>query len=325
LVHVRSIVCIATGVRYNSQTRLFSLRNSTPIPTLNQIQTAVMYGLGVRSPSDTKLLTFDKSWDAARMNSFLRQLLPKLFGYLSTKNPWIHTATTNKDLQVLPYVLLARSGKNLVPAVSPDGADPTGLDYFENSGRDSAAFKNRLLFIGVVETIQPKVYMSWNSNGMTAPGASPDSNSDDEWRSVDEDEIEIGPVETRLDTPVPEKRRRVTQITTSSPQSPQQAKRSRQDATSSHHSLPISESSSVAHSFGPVPAAVSMSTSRSALSSESADTDIMMSDVPSRYNTPPPSGIASDPIIISSPDFVTRPGATNPWAKRESFFETYRF
>lgn len=184
-----------------------------------------MYGLGVRSLSDTELLTFDKSWDAARMNSFLQQQLPKLFEYLAIRNPWIHTATTNKDLQTLPYVLLAHSGKNLIPAVSPSGANPTGLDYFENSGRDSAAFKNRQLFIGkytfgshllslftghdfagVVETIQPQVYMSWNSNSRNAPDASPDSNSDDDWRSVDKDEIEVGPVGTCPDTPVAEKR-----------------------------------------------------------------------------------------------------------------------
>lgn len=130
------------------KTRLTLMKKSTPIPSLNEIQTAVFYGLGARSPSDTELLTFDKSWDTAQMNIFLRQHLPKLFEHLATQNPWIRTATTNKDLKTLPYVLLARSGKYLVPAVIPSGANPTGLDYFENSGRDSASFKQRQLFIG---------------------------------------------------------------------------------------------------------------------------------------------------------------------------------
>jgi hypothetical protein len=63
-------------------------------------------------------------------------------------------------------------------------------------------------FAGVIETIQPQVYMSWNYNDTATPDVGPDSNSDDDWRSVDEGEIEIGPVETRPDTPVAEKRQR---------------------------------------------------------------------------------------------------------------------
>jgi hypothetical protein len=65
---------------------------------------------------------------------------------------------------------------------------------FENSGRDSATFKDRQLFIGKytlplftgggfagdIETIQPQIY---NYNNTAAPNARPNPNSDDNWRS----------------------------------------------------------------------------------------------------------------------------------------------
>jgi hypothetical protein len=82
-------------------------------------------------------------------------------------------------------------------------------NYFENSGRDSAAFKNHQLsidkythllslftghgFAGVTETNQPWVYVSWNYNGTTAPDVGSDPNLDDHQRSADKGEIEIGP------------------------------------------------------------------------------------------------------------------------------------
>jgi hypothetical protein len=180
-------------------------RSSIVIPGLNRIQTAALYGLAARSQSETNLFTFDTTWNMAEMNTFLCQKIPYLFDHFAIKDPWIKTINSNNWIdgnKTWPYVLLARVGTHLEPAVLTETKDPTGADYYDNSGRQSAAPKQRTIYIGILfsycsseiltqrllasrTAIRDAVYMKWKSN--------PDPGSPSEDLS-EESESEVEPV-----------------------------------------------------------------------------------------------------------------------------------
>lgn len=87
------------------------------------------------------------------MNKFLCTRLPQLFNYFAKSDPWILTVD-NSNWQdgdrEWPYVLLARAGRTLVPAILNGHLDPTLSDFRDNSGRSSCPDGERVVFLGKI-------------------------------------------------------------------------------------------------------------------------------------------------------------------------------
>ena len=79
--------------------------------------------------------------------------MPKIFNHFAKSSPWILTINwpdwTDGD-RVWPYVLLARAGRTLVPAILNGCVDPTLSDFRDNSGRPSCPDSKRVVFLGEV-------------------------------------------------------------------------------------------------------------------------------------------------------------------------------
>ena len=135
------------------QSRTISLASKTPIPNNHATQVAVRDGLGITCAGEQKLFELDRAGSLLDMNSFLRPLMPQLFNHLAKADPWIltvnHTDWTDGD-RIWPYVLLARVGRNLLPAVLNGHSDPTASDFRDNSGRMSCPDGERVVFLGAI-------------------------------------------------------------------------------------------------------------------------------------------------------------------------------
>jgi hypothetical protein len=127
--------------------------SKTPIPNGYGIQTAIRDGLGITSPNEQQLFELDRNGSLPDMNGFLRSHLPQLFHHFSKTNSWISTIN-NSDWEdgdrLWPYVLLARSNRNLVPAILNGRFDPTISDFRDNSGRIACPDAERVVFLGEI-------------------------------------------------------------------------------------------------------------------------------------------------------------------------------
>ena len=55
--------------------------------------------------------------------------------------------------RIWPYVLLARSGRTLVPAILNGHVDPTVSDFRDNSGRGGCPDGERVVFLGEISLL----------------------------------------------------------------------------------------------------------------------------------------------------------------------------
>ena len=88
--------------------------------------------------------------------------MPKLFTHFARTNPWISTIDTSNwedGDHMWPYVLLARAGRKLVPAILNGHTDPTVSDFRDNSGRASCPDSERVVFLGGIPLVQTTWYV----------------------------------------------------------------------------------------------------------------------------------------------------------------------
>ena len=133
------------------QSGTIALARKIAVPNMHAIQVAIRDGLGVTSPNERNLFELDRNGSLPDMNNFLRSQLPQLFNYFSKANPWVSTVEASNwedGDRVWPYVLLARSNRNLVPAILNGHDDPTVSDFRDNSGRPSCPDGERVVFLG---------------------------------------------------------------------------------------------------------------------------------------------------------------------------------
>jgi len=144
------------------QSGLTSLITPSKIPTGHGVQVAIQKGLGITSTSERDLFELNRDGNLLDMNSFLRKHLSPLFDYFAKRNPWIltvdHSTWTDGDRR-WPYVLLARDGRSLVPAVLNGHDDPTISDFRDNSGRKTCRDSERVVFIGEISLRRHKTVM----------------------------------------------------------------------------------------------------------------------------------------------------------------------
>jgi len=98
------------------------------------------------------------------MNHFLRSRMPKLFNHFAKADPWISTLNTSNwedGDRLWPYVLLARAGRSLVPAILNGHIDPTVSDFRDNSGRPGCPSGERVVFLAAVKAISEKTMSKW--------------------------------------------------------------------------------------------------------------------------------------------------------------------
>ena len=135
------------------QSGMVQLVSKTTIPNSHRIQTAVRDGLGITSPNDQQLFEVDRNGSLPDMNHFLRARLPQLFHHFAKVNPWVTTINNSEwedGDRLWPYVLLARSGRTLVPAILNGRIDPTISDFRDNSGRVGCPDGDRIVFLGEI-------------------------------------------------------------------------------------------------------------------------------------------------------------------------------
>lgn len=141
------------------QTGTVRLASRTLLPSIHQVQAAVQDGLGIRSPTERQLFELDRDGSLPDMNLFLRTHMPQLFHHFAKSSPWISTIT-NSEWQdgdrLWPYMLLARSNRNLVPAIQNGHIDPTLSDFRDNSGRAGCPDGERVIFLGETPSLALK-------------------------------------------------------------------------------------------------------------------------------------------------------------------------
>lgn len=129
------------------------MASKTLLPNNHKVQLAVRDGLGITSPNERQLFELDRNGSLPDMNKFLCTRLPQLFNYFAKSDPWILTVD-NSNWQdgdrEWPYVLLARAGRTLVPAILNGHLDPTLSDFRDNSGRPSCPDGERVVFLGEI-------------------------------------------------------------------------------------------------------------------------------------------------------------------------------
>lgn len=130
--------------------------SKTALPNVHSVTVAVRDHLGIRSSDERQLFELDRNGTLPDMNHFLRTRMPQLFQHFAKDYPWIMTVN-NSNWQDgdrnWPYVLLARSGRVLVPAIMPDHRNPTLSDFRDNSGRAACPDGERIVFLG--KTLPP--------------------------------------------------------------------------------------------------------------------------------------------------------------------------
>ena len=133
------------------QSGTVALAHKTPLPNNHAMQVAIRDHLGITSQNERNLFELDRNGSLPDMNSFLRSQMPKLFNHFAKTNPWISTvgASDWEDGDRLwPYVLLARAGRNLVPAILNGHSDTTISNFRDNSGRVTCPDGERVVFLG---------------------------------------------------------------------------------------------------------------------------------------------------------------------------------
>lgn len=79
--------------------------------------------------------------------------MPQLFHHIAKKYPWILTINDSSwedGDRIWPYVLLARSNRNLVPAILNGRKDPNISDFRDNSGRIGCHDGERVVYLGEI-------------------------------------------------------------------------------------------------------------------------------------------------------------------------------
>ena len=82
--------------------------------------------------------------------------MPGLFNHLAKTAPWILEVNGSTCMEGLhwPYVLLARRGRSLVPALLPNGrSDPTVSDLRETCGQKGRSHSERVIFFGEIPSV----------------------------------------------------------------------------------------------------------------------------------------------------------------------------
>ena len=133
------------------QSGTITLARKITVPNIHTIQVAVRDGLGITSPGERNLFELDRNGLLPDMNNFLRSQLPQLFNHFSKANTWISTVDASNwedGDRLWPYMLLARSNQNLIPAILNGHIDPTVSDFRDNSGRPSCPNGERIVFLG---------------------------------------------------------------------------------------------------------------------------------------------------------------------------------
>ena len=129
------------------------LASRTLIPNNHKIQLAIRDGLGITSPNARQLFELDRDGSLPDVNNFLRDRMPQLFTHFAKPYPWVTTINNSSwrdGERIWPYVLLARSGRTLVPAILNGHVDPTVSDLRDNSGRGGCPDGERVVFLGEI-------------------------------------------------------------------------------------------------------------------------------------------------------------------------------
>lgn len=135
------------------QSKTVQLTSKIGLPDNHAIQTAIRNGLGITSPDEQQLFELDRNGFLPDMNNFLRTHMPQLFHHIAKKYPWILTINDSSwedGDRIWPYVLLARSNRNLVPAILNGRKDPNISDFRDNSGRIGCRDGERVVYLGEI-------------------------------------------------------------------------------------------------------------------------------------------------------------------------------
>jgi len=138
-------------VSQGKSARVTQLVSRTSLPNAHNIQMAVRDNLGIKSANEQQLFELDRNGSLPDMNEFLRNSMPQLFQHFAKSHPWILTVNSSNwqdGDRRWPYVLLARSGRDLVPAILNGHLDPTMSDFRDNSGRTGCPDGERVVFLG---------------------------------------------------------------------------------------------------------------------------------------------------------------------------------
>lgn len=144
------------------QSGLINLISPSKVLSNHAIQVAIRKGLGITSPNERELFELNRDGSLSDMNTFLRSRLLSLFSHFAKKDAWILTvdnSTWADGNHLWPYVLLARDGRDLVPAVLNGHSDPTMSDFRDNSGRKTCPDSERVVFIGEIPLRRCKTIM----------------------------------------------------------------------------------------------------------------------------------------------------------------------
>jgi len=131
------------------------LASRTLIPNVHGVQVAVRDGLGIQS-SEQQLFELNRNGSLPDMNNFLRNNMPQLFQHFAKSESWILTVDNSSwedGDRLWPYVLLARSGRGLVPAILNGRLNPTISDFRDNSGRAGCPDRERAIFLGEISSL----------------------------------------------------------------------------------------------------------------------------------------------------------------------------
>lgn len=139
------------------------------VPSSHDIQVLEAQGFAITSGKDPKVdLQFCSQWGTKRMNSFLRDKLPRLFDLLAVDDPWILDVDDDDDVPLekdlkFPYVLLSKRYNKLKTTPS---AEVTGARALQNSKRTGASTKESCLWIGklLIDLSDCSSRSSWRLN-----------------------------------------------------------------------------------------------------------------------------------------------------------------
>ena len=133
------------------QSGTITLTRKTPPLNNHMVQVAIRDGLGITSSNERNLFELDRNGSLPGMNNFLCSRMPRLFNHFAKTSPWILTVDSSNwedGNRLWPYVLLARAGCSLVPAILNGHVNPTVSDFRDNSGRITCPDGERVVFLG---------------------------------------------------------------------------------------------------------------------------------------------------------------------------------
>lgn len=115
------------------------------IPETPQLLQLVDHGLAKMGTE----LSFMLSSSPARILVWIRELLPRLFQYLSIENPWVLDITDDDDEELAthkPILLLLSPRRGKLTVATPN--HPDGTSCHQCKGRDSAGWKESAVWLG---------------------------------------------------------------------------------------------------------------------------------------------------------------------------------